>query len=160
MNTKRIVLIMPFIFITTTLFADTLIRNNFEKCDPFFDSLAEGMNECVGSKCKSVWVYSASPDDITAQTGNYQEIQLPKFEAEFWARYELALHLNSSISVETKIINGKEIEYTKGQTNIDLFEDLKFEKKFFCYPEKVKLDSIKPLFETVIKFIGVVEKDY
>jgi len=158
MDTKRIMLTMSFIFITTTLFADTLIRDNFEKCDPFLDSLAEGMNECVGSKCKSVWVYFASPDDITKQTDNYQVVHLPKFEAEFWAKYDLALNLNSSMSVETKISNGKEIEYTKEQTNIDLFEDIEFEKKFFCYPEKVKLGPIKPLFETVIKFIGVIKK--
>ena len=39
--------------------------NSFTKCSKSLEVIAEGLNACVGSKCKKVWVHTINPSLTT-----------------------------------------------------------------------------------------------
>jgi len=99
---------------------DTAFREDCENLQ-----LSEGYNECFGSKCRKVWVYTMGEDRLSYQPENGYITNLQQFELEFWARIELSQRI--SVIHSGSMFDDK---YTK-TLDYDPFL-IRFEKKIYC----------------------------
>ncbi len=110
--------------------------NGFAKCSEFLESLSEGMNACVGSKCKQVWVNTINPSLTTKQNDNEFITNLQQFEVEFHARVGLAAFIGERV-IRKNNSYARTIE-------TDPFS-LLFQKKYFCITNKENLKFVGSL---------------
>ena len=110
--------------------------NSFTKCSEFLESFSEGMNDCVGSKCKQVWVHTINPSLTTKQNDNEFITNLQQFEVEFLARVGLAAFIGE------RVIR-KNNTYTR--TIITDPFSFSFQKKYFCITNKGNLKFVGSL---------------
>ena len=127
-------LIILFFLSGKIAYSNNLI--NFTQCGEGLETYLEGMNECVGSKCKKLFVHVVNPNLLSKQE-NTKIINLNQFEVEFKARVKLAAFMGTEVIVE----NNK----TFRTIGFDPFK-IQFEKKEFCETKKGN-----------IKFLGLLK---
>ena len=110
------------LFILPVKLAFSNISTNFNQCNPTFESILEGFNECLGTKCKKVWVHVVDFNLLSKQDKNVIITNLNQFKVEFRARVEFARMLKTNVINKNNVI----IE----TIDTDPFKIL-FKKKFF-----------------------------
>ncbi len=125
-------------------------EDTIQPCDPFYESLSDGLHNCVGQKCQNIWVYTTFPEDLSQQAENYKIVNLSEYEAEFRARIALSIFIESGISSKTEMHQNKSVQIITQQILLDPFKAISFDKKFLCRT------TTEGLFYDQIKFFGVL----